>query len=250
MTAVKYDKTTGISTLSVSAFDPSATQRIVKRLMVSGEALANSLTKRMRESLVSSANSEAEDARRRAYEAQNKITAWRNREAQVDPTKYAVAIIEVIARLSLELVQIKAQISETQALSPNNPTIASQMTRIRALEAQIASERKALAGGTASLAPKIVEFEQLQLERQFAEKLFAAAVASQESARNEAQKQQIYVEWIAEPHLPDYPYRPLRFFSVLSVAGICFLIFLILNKVLMNIARHGAFGKYFSKTQR
>ncbi|MCA3623667.1 MAG: hypothetical protein IOC52_05745 [Methylobacterium sp.] len=245
MTQVKYDKSTGITVLSVWAFDPADAQKIAKRLMTAGEEMANRLTQRMRENLVRGSAKEAEEARLRALDVQNRLTVWRNEERQIDPTRYSYAVIEVIARLSLELALMRGQLQEIQRSSPLNPNVGILQNRVASLEQQIDNERRALAGSGATLAPKIVEYELLQLERMFAEKLFAAAATSQEAARSEAQRQQIYVERVVEPPLPDYPSRPYRLLSSLALIAISFLVYLIAKKVLTNISRHGAFARYF-----
>lgn len=247
MTTVRHDNTTGISTLSVSAFDPKDAQTIARKLIESGEALANRLSKRMRDDLVQSAMIEANFARDHALVVQQKITEWRNREAQIDPTRFSAAVIELIARLSLELAQLRAQKAEMMKASPQSPAIVSLQNRIVALEDQVANERASLAGTSSSLATKIVEYEQLQLEKLIAEKLFGATVNSLETARADAQKQQIYLERIVDPQLADYPSRPQRLLSLAIVAGISLLLFIVLRKILENISHHGAFARYFSR---
>jgi capsular polysaccharide transport system permease protein len=247
MASVQYDKTTGISTLSVAAFDPKDAQAIARKLMESGEALANRLTVRMRADLVQRAQQEADLARGRAHEAQRNITQWRNRETQIDPTRFSAAIIEVIARLSLELAQLRAQKAEMVKASPQSPAIASLQNRITSLEDQVNIERRSLAGSVTSLAPKIVEYELLQLEKMMAEKLFSATITSLEVARSDAQKQQIYLERIVDPQLADYPSRPERLLSMGMVALISLMVFMVLKKILTNIAHHGAFARYFNR---
>jgi len=55
------------------------------------------------------------------------------------------------------------------------------------------------------------------IERDFAEKQVAAAMAFLENARNEAQRQQLYLERIVQPNLPDYALEPRRLRSVVVV---------------------------------
>ncbi len=250
MTSVKFDKQTGISTLTVLAFTPEDAQMVARKLIESGEALANRLTLRMRNDLVERATFEAKQARDAAIEVQTELTRWRNREEQVDPTRFSQAIVEVIARLSLELAQLRAQFSEITKASPQSPALTSLQNRIQALEGQIERERQNLAGSGRSLAPKIAEYELLQLERQMAERLFAATVTSQEAARAEAQKQRIYVERIVEPQKPDYPSYPYRLLTLAGILVVLQLFYMIANKIGRNIAHHGAFARYFKHAKK
>jgi capsular polysaccharide transport system permease protein len=250
MVGVKHDTNSGITTLSVSAFRPTDAQAVALKLMEGGEALANRLTVRMRRDLVERAEQETALARERVIAAQENITRWRNRAQMIDPTRYSAAIIEVIARLSLEAAQLRAQLAELQKASAQSPAIPPLQNRITALQQQIETERRALAGGTGSLAPQIVEFELLLLEKTLSEQYYTATVRSLEVARTDAQRQQIYLERIAEPQVPDYPDRPWRLFSILMVAVISFMFYVIVSKIAMNIARHGAFAQYFAGAQK
>jgi capsular polysaccharide transport system ATP-binding protein len=55
------------------------------------------------------------------------------------------------------------------------------------------------------------------LERDFADRQLASAVASLETARVEAQRQQVFVSRVVEPNLPDYPLYPRRIMNVLGI---------------------------------
>src|SRR5581483_5189486 len=100
-----------------------------------------------------------------------------------------------------------------------------------ALKNQIATERRRLTGSNGALAPQIAEYEHLLLEREFADKGYASALASLESARVEASKQHLYLVRVVEPNLPEkalYPRTsiilPTVFFGRLISYGIGWLI--------------------------
>jgi capsular polysaccharide transport system permease protein len=56
----------------------------------------------------------------------------------------------------------------------------------------------------------------LQLDREFADQQLAIAMAALEAARNEAQRQQLYLETIAKPNRPDTAIYPRRVFGVIA----------------------------------
>lgn len=249
MIKIKYDKTTGITTLTVFAFAPQDARAIARLLLESGEALANRLTARIHADLLNTAQAQIERARAQTQDAQAKIGDWRNKEEQIDPTRYSAALVEVLARLSLELAMQRAQAADLEKTTPKSPTLTSLNGRIAALTSQIEQSKLSLAGTTASLAPKIVEFEALQLEKQFAEKIYAASVTSGEAARSDAMRQAIYLDRIVEPNLPDYPAHPHRFLSVILVFAGCLLAYLLGLKIFMNLLRHHGFGSFFGKAR-
>lgn len=242
MTKVHYDKTTGISTLLVYAFRPEDAQEISKLLLDGGEILVNRLSARIHKDVLARANDEIDRVRGLALAAQAKISDWRNREQQLDPSRFSASLIEVVARLSLELVMLRSQALDLEKNAPKSPSLASLNGRIVALSAQIEQTKQSLAGTHSSMAAKITEFEQLQLEKEFAEKIYAARVASAEAARADAIRQTVYLDRIVEPNLPDQPVWPLRL--ILSVGSFIgsLVLFLFLSRVAKNLFRHSRFN--------
>jgi capsular polysaccharide transport system permease protein len=238
MVSAKVDRTTGITTVEVQAFSPEDAKRIADALVRRAEALSNRLTRRLRDDLVRTAEEEVARARARSLTALAALTDFRNREQTVDPTRYSAALVETIARLSLELAQMRAQQEELRRASPQSPQIAALANRIRAFEEQIASERLTLAGSADSMAPRIAEYERLMLEREFSDRLLAAAVNSLENARQDAQRQQIYVELVVTPRVPDYPAYPYRLLAVLAVFAVAVLAYVVLSTLVRNVRRH------------
>lgn len=238
MVSAKVDRTTGITTVEVQAFSPEDAKRIAEALVRRAEALSNRLTRRLRDDLVRTAEEEVARARARSLTALAALTDFRNREQTVDPTRYSAALVETIARLSLELAQMRAQQEELRRASPQSPQIAALANRIRAFEEQIASERLTLAGSADSMAPRIAEYERLMLEREFSDRLLAAAVNSLENARQDAQRQQIYVELVVTPRVPDYPAYPYRLLAVLAVFAVSVLAYIVLSTLVRNVRRH------------
>lgn len=82
-----------------------------------------------------------------------------------------------------------------------------------------------MAGYDRALAGKVATYEHLTLMRDLAEKNFAAALSSLESSRQEARRQQIYIEEIVYPNLPDDDTEPRRLRSILAVFVLSFAVF-------------------------
>ncbi|MPZ35960.1 MAG: capsule biosynthesis protein [Rhodospirillales bacterium] len=237
--SVELDTTTGVTLLRIQGFDPQQAQRLVSNLLTAAETLINRLNERARNDAIAFAEAEVDRMRQRAVAAQAKLTAFREREALIDPSHATLAVLETIARLAHDVAQVNVQLRELQSGSPGGPQIGGLRVRQAALEAQIAAERQRLAGDSASIAPRIAEYEQLMLERGFAERALLAALTAVELARVEAQRQHVYVERVAAPSLPDHPAYPLRIVWCLAVLAISYAVFRI-GKVLVDDARHHA----------
>ncbi len=208
---------TGITTLRVQTFRAEDALVVNQTLLTLGEELVNRMNERIRTDAVRFAESEVVRAQQRLVDTQIKITEFRNRELMLDPSKSSLIVAELIGRLSAELAVVAAQLRELEVASANSPQIPSLQRRAAALEGQIALERSRVSNSSDGLASKIAEFERFNLERDFAVKALASAVASLELARNEARRQQLYLERVVEPHAADFAMEPRRWRSVLIV---------------------------------
>jgi len=146
--------------------------------------------------------------------------------------------LETIARLAQEAAAISVQIGELTENSPDGPQIQPLRVRRAALEAQITVERQRMAGDAQSIAPRIVEYERLMLEREFAEKALIAAMAALEAARVEAMAKQVYLERVTNPSEPDYPAHPWRIAWCIAVAVVGWMAWRLWRIVSSDTLRH------------
>ena len=117
-----------------------------------------------------------------------------------------------------QLVAAQAELREREAfMRPDNVALQSTRNRIEALQRQITSERSRRTQGGGALSQQLAGFERLMLEREFADRQLASATASLETARMEAQRQQMYLSRVVEPNLAVYPLYPRKLISVGSI---------------------------------
>lgn len=211
---MSIDTVTAISTLRTSSFDADSAHRMNERLLVLGEQLVNQLNERGRQDLMKFAAAEVADAERRSRLAAQALSEYRTRSTVLDPERQAAPQFERVLKLQDELTTIQLQLAQLQSLTPDNPQIEPMQRRARLLRAEIAAQQGRIAGGERSLANKAAEFQRLVLDREFADRQLAAALASLEQARNEAQRKQLYLERIVQPARPDAPVEPRRIRAV------------------------------------
>lgn len=225
---IDYDTSTGVTSLDVQAFDPEKARRFAVVLMEGGEALLNRMNDRARADAIRVAEDEVAHSKQRALEAQERVTAFRDRESVIDPTQLSKTVLNTMTALSLQMVENRAQLDVTMQASPHSPQIAPLRSHVKALQEQIDHERGTLAGDDRSLAPRIAEYERLTLQRTFAEKTFVSALNQLEAARLDTNRQQDYLERVVEPHAADearYPWRILWTFGTFLVGCAVFWMF-------------------------
>ncbi|WP_217126208.1 capsule biosynthesis protein [Hydrogenophilus thiooxidans] len=216
--AVQLDPSSSIATLTVRAFTAEEAQKINQRLLDHAEELVNRLNKRAQEDMIRFAENEVAKAEAKARQAALALADYRNRENVINPEQQAVIPLQQIAKLQEELINTQTQIAQLEQLARNNPQLPVLRKQAEMLKAEIERVSANIAGAVdKSLASKSAEFQRLALEKEFADKMLASAMSSLELARNEAQRQQLYLEHISAPSFPDAAMEPRRVRNILAV---------------------------------
>jgi capsular polysaccharide transport system permease protein len=207
---VNFNSSTGVSTLKVKAFDPRDAQDIANALLGGGETVINHLNDRAEQDAIADTRRQIEEAEAQLSRAEDKLTAFRNRERLIDPTRSSQVNLELMGKLDSDLATLRAERAGLAAGAPQSPQLASLDSRINAYKAQAQDQEAQMAGQAGSLAPLIGEYERLQLERDFADKTLASAASAAEQAQQEARRKRLYLERISNPSMPDSAAEPHR----------------------------------------
>jgi capsular polysaccharide transport system permease protein len=156
---------------------------------------------------------QAEDG---VFEAQRKLTDFRNREKFLDPANASLKVFELIQKLEAERSAVQTQLTEISRISPQNPALDSLSVRSQALSDQIATERAKVVGQDSSLSNKFSAFERLELQRQFADRALSLALDALDAAYQETRSKQLYIQTIVQPNRPDAASEPQRLRYILT----------------------------------
>jgi capsular polysaccharide transport system permease protein len=213
---------------------------VASGLLDASEQLVNQMNSRIQADALKVALDEVERNQQRLVAAQIAITKFRNQELMIDPAQSSVVVSDLIARLSDNLAQTQTQISETSRASPSNPGLPVLRQRADALSAQIAQERTRISSASEGLARKLSEYERLSLEREFAKQALTVSESALESARAEARRQQLYLERVVQPSVPDFATMPSSGRSILTIFGINVIALLVGWLILAGLREHAA----------
>jgi capsular polysaccharide transport system permease protein len=214
---VEYDSATSISTLTVHAFTAQDAQRINDLLLQMSERLVNTLNERSRQDLIRYAEDEVKLAADKATAAAVALFEYRSQHEVFEPDKQAALQLEGVAKIQEELVTTEAQLAQVQKLSPNNPQISGLESRADTLRHAIGTESAKVTSANGSFSARAPNFERLTIESAFSDKQLGVALAGLEAARSEALRQQLYLERLVQPDLPDKAMEPRRIRSVITV---------------------------------
>lgn len=232
------DQESGIAIVEVRAFDPKDAYQINGRLLGLSELLVNRLNERAEGRAISEAQGRVTAAEDRVRAARVALSEFRNRAEIIDPTQQAAGVLEVSNALRTELAALQAQLDLMVRVAPRNPAIPSLRSRVVALQRQVGSQEGRAVGTPGGIASKLSSFEKLTVEQEFATQMLTAANAALEQARNEAQKQQFYLERVVEPNLPDESVLPHRFTNVLIVFAAALCLYFIGWMLVVGVLEH------------
>ena len=235
---VEYDTTSSIATLSVRAYSADDAYRFNRQLLELAEGLINRLNTRGRNDVVQFAAQEVQDAQIAARNAAVALAAFRNTHGVVDPEAQAKAQLEMISKLQDELIGARVQLQQLRAMAPENPQVPLLTTRISGLQHQIDEQMGSVAGSRRSLSQTAVQYERLELQRQYSDRRLAAAMNSLQDAEDEARRKQAYVERIAQPSLPDEPAEPRRLRGIFATFVLGLIAWGILRLLLAGVREH------------
>jgi capsular polysaccharide transport system permease protein len=235
---VEYNLQTGISTLSVRAFRPYDAQRLAQAMMDRSESWVAALNARALNDQVAQAQRQVDDAKNAVANAQAALTLYRNGQRIIDPDKSAAANLELIGHLQAQVDALKAQRNAVAASAAQSPQLPLLDKQIAAFQGQIDAERASQAGEADSLAPKVSQYEKLMLDSQLAGKGLEAALAGLEAARLDARHQQVFLERVVNPSLPDRPEEPKRLKMVFLILVSSLLAYGIIALVIAGLREH------------
>lgn len=238
MVNVQIIGSSSIVRLQTRAFRSEDAHKINTLLLEMSEDLINRLNERAHKDLIRIASKEVAEAEERAQRAALSIATYRSKKHVVDPERQSFIHIQQIAKLREELVHNKALLSQLSHSAQDNPQVPMLKKRIQVLEEEIQKESAQIVGSNSSLTAKAAEYQLLLLEKDFADKQLVAALAALERAQNEAQRQQLYLERISQPSLPDAPLEPRRIRAIAVVFIMSLVVWGIMSLLIVAVKEH------------
>ena len=217
MTDVSIDPATGILSVEARAFAAEDAQALAEAVLDASTALVNQLSEAARADAVRHAAGELAGAEARLRRIRSDLRAFRDVEQEVDPTQNAAVALGLVATLEEDRARTQVQLDQlTGVLDAGAPRIQTLRRRIATLDARIAKERTRLGSGSAQadgrqLADIVGDYEELVVDREFAEQAYTLALATYEQAQAEARRQSRYLAVHIRPtrsEEAEYPDRP------------------------------------------
>ena len=215
---LSYDQRSGLIEVQVVAYSPEMARAIATEILRQSQEMINRLNERARADAMRYAEADLDEAVARLKAAREALTTFRTRTQIVDPAADIQGRMGVINNLQQQLAQaLIAYDILDQNTTENDPRKLQSAREIEVIRERIARERDAFASETGGAGgedyPRLIaEYEALQVDREFAEETYRAALAALDVARAKASRQSRYLATYIEPTLAEsseYPDRLL-----------------------------------------
>jgi Capsule polysaccharide export protein len=225
MVTVYIEASSGIVTLSVSAFRREDSLLLAKAILKSSDTLVNSLSRKVRADAMKTAEEEVRRSDGEVRFALANLTSFRNSHRIIDPVQSS----ENTGKLLMQLLSDKIETEGTlyvaeRTQGANAPGVSSIRAKLDSINQHVADLQDQMAGKkqvSRNLAATLAEFESLELKEKFAERMYGFARDGVERARVAAIRQTVYLAVFVQPSLPQeftYPQRTTNFFLFAAAA--------------------------------
>jgi capsular polysaccharide transport system permease protein len=246
MVSAQYDVITGTATVSVRAFSPEDAHLIATSMVKLAEELVNRLQQRMLSDGLKTAEAEVAKAENRVRATRAKIAEFRATYGVIDPNSSIVASNAALAQsLRATVAQLQTNVDTllAQNMNANSQVVRSLQSQIKAVREQIAAietdvSKGSAASGGKSLSELASQYEQLDLERQFAVTSLAGTQQALDMARASAAIQHLYLTPFVEPNMPRSSLYPKRLLSIALIGFIALMLWVLLFLVARSIREH------------
>ncbi len=244
MVTAEFDQVTGIAWAEVRAFTADDAFLISKNLLSLGENLINEVAQRPQREALQYAEAEVKRAEERLKAVRAELAEYRDKSGLIEPNSSVVMANATVAsniRSSIAQIQTDISLLKNQGIGTNAASMRTLQMRLRATEEQLKAVENQIStatSGDSSISKAVARYEQLDLERQFAQTLLTSTVQSLEQARSNAATKRMFVVAFMQPVLPQMSTYPRRAVATLTVAIACLLLWTIALLVSRSIKEH------------
>jgi len=218
MVHVNYNFMNFVGVIKVFAFDAEDARTVADGMLTLGDQLVDRLNQRALDDALRVARGEVKRAEDRVAAVADKITKFRTNQKELDYTKSADTILDVVGKLENDLAQARADVTAARTyMKPDSAAFVELENRVKALEGQIASQKERLTGPDGAIAPEMANYERLVLERNFANQDYQVASQALEQAYLQAQKQQLFLVRTVDAKVPQKAEYPRGILTVLTM---------------------------------
>lgn len=228
MVKANYDPSSGLMKLQVFAFDPNDAQDIAREILAESTSIINELSVTAQTDSTRYSKDALEKAKEEMASANKALTDFRIKHHIIDPGAQLAGATQVVNTLVQQMAAAQIDLDLLTGTVPaTDPRIGQLQRRIEVIQNRIKEEQSKVGSGLSDpdspgYANLVVEYQNLQMQQDFASKAYVTALGAYDQAVNAAQQKTHYLATYLSPTLAESstaPNRPLRIF-LLALIGL------------------------------
>ena len=222
MAAPTISPSSGIVTVTVRAFTPEDSVRILNEVLSASERMVNGVNDRMWADITDTMQTNLDSATVKLRKAREELQAGRNQSGVLTIESSSQIVSALISKVEAERLELQQRYdTQINEISADAPQMRVLRREIASKEKQVEELRSQLTGQSAStrnLADISLDLSQLQLAETLAIQQFTTSVAALEQVRFTSSQQLLYLDSFLKPRLPEESRYPHRMFWIISIA--------------------------------
>jgi len=217
---ISYDSGTGLIQVQAMAFDPETARAVTSAILRESQDRINALNNQAREDAMRYARDDLDQAIARLKDAREALTRFRTRTRIVDPAADIQGRMGVMNNLQQQLAEALIEYDLLRGTTgDSDPRLTKAQQRIDVIRDRIRIERQTFTsentdtGAVGEDYPTLIaEFESLNVDLQYAEETYRAALTALQVARDDSARQSRYLATYIKPTLAqdsEYPKRAI-----------------------------------------
>ncbi len=232
MVRIDYEASTGLIEVGVLAFRPEDAESIALAIFDKSSTMINELSAISRADSTQYARDELELSEERLRAARAALAQYRDQNQLIDPSLVIQGQTGLLTSLQNQLAETLIELDLLRETSrDSDPRIQQAERKVEVIQKRIEQERgkfsDSVQAGEEGFSTLVSEFENLTVEREFAEQAYLAALSSYDATLAEARRQSRYLAPHARPSLPERSEYPKRITTLGLFASFNFLIWMI-----------------------
>lgn len=239
---INFDEITHEVSMSIIAYDPYFSQKILKKLLFKSQEFINKITNASAKKQFEFSKTQLKRAQAKLKNMESKIASFQNRHNMYDPSIVIQMINEINVGLHEKLVKKQTELYSVQSyMQPSTFKITQLKDEISAIKRQIKDETRSLIGGQTKnkqLNLLLIESKELELELKFAKDEYQAAQKAVDLSYIDMKKEQNLLVEILPPNKPDNPISPNRPYELITYFIVLLMAFFLIKMIKLIVMEH------------
>jgi capsular polysaccharide transport system permease protein len=239
-TKIVFDPLSSMLTLEAEGFSREYAQSLLSAIIRNSELFLNEMSHQLAREQMTFVEKEMATAQEELRSAKKAINAFQAQHRMVSPAKQAEGYLGVVQALRTELVKEQTNLKGLESyLDSRALEVVQSRQKIVAIQKQVAIEEQRLtSGGANALTGLQTQFQDLEIDAEFALNKYKTALTGLETSRVEAYRKLAHLVVVESPTLPEEALYPRKLYNIATLFVVLSVIYGLVVMVAATIREH------------